>query len=153
MGKEKAPDIKKFRRKINWLILGVIFLALILLIIYIIKIINTPLLSQLYTVQTPTPLPTLKINIYSPASEDQSQKNYEELAINDLAEKLNISKDIIKVDRVEPVEFSDTSLGCPEKNNMYAQVITPGFTVNLEVLGEIYTYNAGLNRVVSCKRN
>lgn len=149
----KKKELKSFSTVSNakWFII-VIAIILMVIVIYILNRKSTPL-SQIYTIRTPTPRSTLNINIFTPPTADQSQKFHEELAISDLSNKLNIAKDIIKVVEVEPVEFSDTSLGCPERNNMYAQVITPGFIVNLEVLGEIYTYNAGLNRVVSCKRN
>lgn len=52
--------------------------------------------------------------------------------------------------KVEDKEWSDTSLGCPKKDMMYAQVITPGFLIILSGDGKNYTYHAGLDKVVSC---
>ncbi len=39
-------------------------------------------------------------------------------------------------------EFSDTSLGCPQPDEMYAQVITPGFQFLFTFEGTIYDYRA-----------
>ncbi|MFP3897338.1 MAG: hypothetical protein ACLFV5_10960, partial [Anaerolineales bacterium] len=42
----------------------------------------------------------------------------------------------------------DASLGVPETDEMYAQVITPGYVIHLSVEGETYTYHAADGRVV-----
>jgi hypothetical protein len=39
--------------------------------------------------------------------------------------------DQLTVLRVEPMEWSDASPGCPEPGRAYAQVITPGYVVVL----------------------
>jgi len=53
-----------------------------------------------------------------------------------LARELDISTEAVQIIAVEPVEWSDASLGCPEPGKMYAQVITPGYRVLLQVEGE-----------------
>lgn len=76
--------------------------------------------------------------------------DYEAKAIEDLSLKLLIPKEKIHVMKVMEREFADTSLGCPQKDKLYSQVITPGYQIALEALGDTYIYNAGLNIVVTC---
>lgn len=79
-----------------------------------------------------------------------SQADYKKKAVDDLSGLLHIDVDKIRVVRIIKKEFSDTSLGCPKLGKMYAQVITPGYQIVLEVDGESYIYNAGLNIVITC---
>ncbi len=48
------------------------------------------------------------------------------LAREDLARRLGLAPEAIRLVSVEAVEWSDASLGCPQPGMMYAQVITPG---------------------------
>jgi hypothetical protein len=50
-----------------------------------------------------------------------------DLAKSDLAERLGVGLGEITVLSVEATEFPDASLGVPEPDKMYAQVITPGY--------------------------
>jgi len=65
------------------------------------------------------------------------------LAIEDLAGRLGLAPEAIQLVSVEPVEWSDASLGCPQPGMMYAQVITPGYRVVLEAEGQEYEYHSG----------
>jgi hypothetical protein len=76
-----------------------------------------------------------------------------ELARIDLAQRLSIPVETIEVVRVEAVEWPDASLGCPEEGLAYAQVISPGFWIVLEVLGNPYTYHSGLDKPFLCTTN
>ena len=74
-----------------------------------------------------------------------------ELAKADLAKRKGLDKDEIVIVEVEPVDWSDTSLGCPEPGMMYAQVITPGYKILLSYAGETYEYHSDkVDRVVYC---
>jgi hypothetical protein len=44
--------------------------------------------------------------------------------------------------RVTAKTWSDASLGCPEPEMMYAQVLTPGYQIILEAGGTHYDYRA-----------
>ncbi|MGD1996956.1 MAG: hypothetical protein PVH62_09300 [Anaerolineae bacterium] len=73
-------------------------------------------------------------------------------AVAHLASELDISQDEVTLLSVEAVQWSDTSLGCAQPGEMYAQVITPGYRVILGAGGEEYelhTDEAGQN-VVLC---
>jgi hypothetical protein len=58
----------------------------------------------------------------------------------DLASRLGISEEEITVVSAEAKTWNDASLGCPEKGMMYAQVLTPGYRIILEVDGKQYDY-------------
>ncbi len=59
----------------------------------------------------------------------------------DLAARQTINGEAIKVANIERVEWSDASLGCPAPDQAYAQVVTPGFRVLLQVHDEVYEYH------------
>ena len=64
-----------------------------------------------------------------------------ERATEDLMQAAGAASDEITVLSTEEVEWSDTSLGCPEPDGMYAQMITPGYLIVLETGGETYNYH------------
>ena len=66
-----------------------------------------------------------------------------ERAKEDLVQATGAASDAVTVLSTEEVEWSDTSLGCPEPDAMYAQVITPGYLIVLETGGETYEYHSG----------
>ena len=71
-----------------------------------------------------------------------------DLVIADLAERLGVSSDEIAVQSVETTEFPDASLGVPEPGKVYAQVITPGYVIQLVVDDAMYEYHGSGDRVV-----
>jgi hypothetical protein len=73
------------------------------------------------------------------------------LAKRTLAEQLNVDEATIEVVWAGRVTWSDTSLGCPEKGKMYAQVLTPGYQVLLRVEGKDYEVHTGGGRAVVCE--
>ena len=77
------------------------------------------------------------------SAEDRSLPRLIERAIGDLAQTTSASADEIIVVSVEEVEWSDTSLGCPAPDEMYAQMITPGYRIVLESGGAAYDYHSG----------
>lgn len=54
-------------------------------------------------------------------------------AIADLAARLDIAPDVIDVIRVEEVEWPDGSLGCPQPDMRYPQVLVNGSFIQLQV--------------------
>ncbi|MXX27541.1 MAG: hypothetical protein F4Z82_19095 [Caldilineaceae bacterium SB0668_bin_21] len=64
-----------------------------------------------------------------------------ERATEDLMQAAGAASDEITVLSTEEVEWSDTSLGCPEPDGMYAQMITPGYLIVLETGGDSYKYH------------
>jgi hypothetical protein len=60
------------------------------------------------------------------------------------------SRDEAEVQSVQQVDWPDASLGCPEPDRMYAQVITPGYRVVLGLEGREFEYHIAGTRAVYC---
>jgi hypothetical protein len=65
------------------------------------------------------------------------------LSVADLAERLSIAVDQIKVLEVRAVTWPDASLGCPQPGMVYAQVLQEGWLIRLGAGGEMYFYHSG----------
>lgn len=122
----------------KWILIGVVLL--IVVVISEGKILSSKILVR----PTPTPFVSMKNAIV---------EKYIKLAIDDLSNRLKMEKDKIESVMVEKKDWSDASLGCPEGNKLYAQVIVPGFIMTFQADGQNYTYHAGSDRVVSCNGN
>ena len=61
--------------------------------------------------------------------------------IEDAAKVQNVDVDVVTVSSGQPVDWSDASLGCPDPNKSYIQVITPGYLVLLEAGGVTLEYH------------
>lgn len=72
-----------------------------------------------------------------------------ELAKKDLANRLNVTIEDVKLVKVVPREWSDTSLGYPEPERGYVQIIVPGFAIQLAVESTVYEYHSDMERVVA----
>jgi hypothetical protein len=68
------------------------------------------------------------------------------IAKDDLAARLNINSDNIKLTRFDEVTWPDGSLGCPRKDMKYKQVLVNGSLIVLTVDGVDYHYHSGGSR-------
>lgn len=59
----------------------------------------------------------------------------------DLAGRLALSETAIEVAEVMEVEWSDSSLDCPQPGMDYLQVITPGYRIVLQANNQSYEYH------------
>jgi hypothetical protein len=62
--------------------------------------------------------------------------------ISAIAEDLGVPADSLQVNTVESRTWPDSSLGCPQPDMLYAQVVTPGYLILVEVSGERFEYHA-----------
>lgn len=60
----------------------------------------------------------------------------------DLAGRLSLPMQEISLIEFTAVEWSDSSLDCPEPEMSYLQVITPGYRMILQVNGNSYEYHS-----------
>ena len=69
-----------------------------------------------------------------------------------LSVRLGVAASQIEVLSVEEVMWSNTSLGCPEPDRQYSDVIVPGFRIILEYEGRKYEYHTNKDGtiVVTC---
>jgi hypothetical protein len=89
---------------------------------------------------TTTPVPT------STAERDQAQvapgsEKLIDLTRADLAGRLSVGSEQIKLITTTAVEWPDSALGCPQPGYSYLQVITPGFIIRYDVNGTVYEYH------------
>jgi len=87
----------------------------------------------------------------SNATAESSKERSLALARKELARSLDVEGGGIRVLKARPVEWPDTSLGCPEKGMTYAPVITPGHLVHLWAKGSTYAVHVGGERAVVCR--
>lgn len=72
-------------------------------------------------------------------------------AKRDLASRVGVDVNDVRIVEFEAVQWPDSSLGCPEPGKMYLQVITPGYRVVLQAGGQTYEYHTNQgNRAVFC---
>lgn len=71
-----------------------------------------------------------------------------EKAKEDLAQRLSISVTQINLIETAEVEWSDSSLGCPQPGMEYLQVLTPGYRILLEFNGSEYGYHSNRDAYV-----
>lgn len=67
-------------------------------------------------------------------------------AVDDLTAELGVSATDLESVEVEPVTWSDSSLGCATKGAMYAQAMVDGHRITLVVDGDTYEYHDGGDR-------
>lgn len=72
-------------------------------------------------------------------------------AVADLAAWLEVDPATIAVVTVDEVTWRDSSLGCPEPDRAYLQVLTPGLRIILAAGDSTYEYHSGRGgRVILC---
>lgn len=86
-----------------------------------------------------------------PAAAHTAEPTAQDLAVADLAGRLGIAPTAITVREVLEAEWPDASLGCPQPEMMYAQVITYGQRILLEASGRTYEYHAARGYVILCR--
>jgi len=67
-----------------------------------------------------------------------------------LVETLKVPERDIVLESAKETRWPDSSLGCPEKGMMYAQMVTPGWTVVLKAQGRTHEVHVAGKRVVTC---
>ena len=72
-------------------------------------------------------------------------------AVEDAATRAGVDPTAVQVISVQARDWPDTSLGCPKPGMFYAQVITPGYLIVLEVAGRRLEYHTdSARRVEPC---
>ena len=69
----------------------------------------------------------------------------------DAATRSGVDRGNFQVTRTEPAEWPDSGLGCPQPGQLYLQVITPGWLIEVQGGGKIFEYHTdGDDRFVLC---
>lgn len=74
---------------------------------------------------------------------DQQATEVTALAVEDLSQQLGVPMSDIGVCDVCSVTWPDTSLGCPEPDMMYSQMVQEGHLIRLSADGESFYYHSG----------
>ena len=69
-----------------------------------------------------------------------------------LSEELDIPVSEVQVISVRPVEWPDSSIGCPQPGQSYMQVITPGHKISLRARDQVYVMHEAGGKPFLCKR-
>lgn len=98
-----------------------------------------------------SPLPTAPVSPISPLPAPQLESDAEVQALSALrmqvAEQLGLSDEALTLVSAEQVNWSDMSLGCPQPDMAYAQVVTPGWRiVFVDDEGQEYDVHTTANR-------
>lgn len=100
--------------------------------------------SPTKTQQNPSPSTEGNSNLMTPSPPtpiDAGLQNLIELIKADLANRQAVSVDEIILGEITAVEWSDSSLDCPQPGMEYLQVITPGYRAVLQVKNQSYEYH------------
>ncbi len=103
-----------------------------------------PYAGQDELMNAPTPSPAQPDQpSFNPSYGDLTDEQVQiaDRAIGDLLNSVEgLNPSLISVKSFEAQEFGNTSLGCPQPGQMYAEVITPGYRIVLEAQGQEYDY-------------
>lgn len=75
----------------------------------------------------------------SPSTEQLAPAALLQAALQLAAAEQNLAPNLLRVLSVEPVQWPDTALGCPQPGMLYAAVITPGYRIVLAGPDTTYT--------------
>jgi hypothetical protein len=93
--------------------------------------------------EEPAPTEPAAEEAAQPQAEADEASRVAALAADDLAQQLGIPASDVEVREVRAVTWPDASLGCPEPDMMYAQMLQEGYLIRLSADGEIYHYHSG----------
>ena len=91
-------------------------------------------------------------NTATPRANETAPGEIEAAARNLLADELDVNGGDFRLDSTEGVAWSDTSLGCPQEDYAYAQVITPGYKLIFDLADTSYAVhtNSDGSHMVIC---
>lgn len=131
---------------------GYALAAIVALIVALFLILTNPSRLPITTsVNKPdkTVKPTETVFFQSPSEEGKD--NAIIVAKKSLSRQLNVGIDKISVVKASMVTWPDTALGCPQPGLLYAQILTPGYRIQLKANGKSYDYHAGTSEnVILC---
>jgi hypothetical protein len=108
--------------------------------------------GQIYSYHAGSDSPFLCEDPERPLTRSDMEKRVMDAAKAHLAQKLDIATGAIEVVRVEPMQWPDASLGCPQPGMSYAQMVTPGYQIILLADGQEYDYRANYETAILCEK-
>ncbi len=110
---------------------------------------------QTATEQSPSPTSSMPdVPIQNAENVTFAPREITEKTKADLAKQFGVDTNQIRVVEARAVTWPDASLGCPQPEMAYAQVITPGYWILLEAEGKQYPYHTDQNgQIILCLGN
>lgn len=99
-----------------------------------------------------SPTPTkIEVQVSDNEGSSSAPRSIVEKAKADLSKQVGVNTDQIRVRETRAVDWPDASLGCPQSDMAYVQVITPGYWILLEAEGKQYPYHTDQNeQIILC---
>jgi hypothetical protein len=95
--------------------------------------------------------PIVQLTAVQPVAEAPAQPPQVQAALKDAAARTGQDPSTISVLRAESVDWSDSSLGCPQPGAAYLTVITPGWLIELRVGQATFEYHTDTrSRLILC---
>jgi hypothetical protein len=104
-------------------------------------------------IPVPTQGDNTQMNPFLPTPSASGLDGLAEKAKEDLAQRLSIPIGDINLVEAKEVFWPDGSLGCPQPDMMYAQVLTPGYLIKLKYDVREFEYHAGKNGSLTYCKN
>lgn len=92
-------------------------------------------------VETATQAPSEATAIPTPNGEPGLQRKLTQLAVDDLATRLNLDIKAISVVSMDALVWPNAALGCPLPGKVYAEGTVPGFRIRLAAENKEYFYH------------
>ena len=105
---------------------------------------TTPDQESSASVSAPPPLTVQPL--YDPGDIDPGLQPFIDQAVEDLATRLAVDASTVTTRAAVLVVWPDASLGCPQPDMAYAQVVTDGSIIELGYDGNVYRYHTGGTR-------
>lgn len=109
---------------------------------------NTTQVAETQAIPTSVPQGDTQMTPSLPAPANAGLQSLIETAKEDLTQRLSIPVTQINLVEATEVEWSDSSLDCPQPGMDYLQVITPGYRIVLEAGGQAYEYHSNRDAYV-----
>jgi len=106
----------------------------------------TPPATERTTTTVAGPTPSTAEPLYTSGDIANGIQPFIDQAVDDLSARLDVEASTITTHAAVLVVWPDASLGCPQPDMFYAQVMTDGSVIELEHDGRYYRYHTGGNQ-------
>lgn len=108
--------------------------------------VDAPPATERTTTTMAGPTPSTAEPLYTSGDIANGLQPFIDQAVDDLAARLDVEASAITTHAAVLVVWPDASLGCPQPDMFYAQVMTDGSVIELEHDGRYYRYHTGGNQ-------
>jgi hypothetical protein len=92
-------------------------------------------------------------SVATPLADDPIAAELVLLAQQQIAADLGISIRRVRLVSIEPTRWADSSLGCPQPDQVYTQIEVDGYRIELRAAESTYVFHTDFDRVVPCDQD